>query len=54
MVEQQASVVTSLMERGLSPKEAQSLAVALLNRLSQKSADDPALKIAAGLIGKRA
>ena len=49
---QQQQVIAALIRDGFQPKEAQAVTAALLRRIAQRTADDPLLKAAAGLIGK--
>jgi len=48
----QQQVIAALIRDGFQPKEAQAVTQALLRRIAQRTADDPLLKAAAGLVGK--
>ncbi len=52
ILKQQERIIAALIKDGFPPKDAQTVTVALLKRIAQRSADDPLLKAAAGLIGK--
>jgi hypothetical protein len=53
VAQQQQELIAALIVDGFPPKEAQAAAIALLNGIAKRTQDDPALKKAQALLGKK-
>ena len=51
VLKKQEEVISALIDDGFPPEDAQAVTTAMLHNIAKRSADDPVLKKATGLLG---